>query len=148
MKKILLLLLLFPILCHSQNSTYFKRQHYTDAFGQPLTSGTQVFCSDSNSWYTLTQPSDMVAHTSLATTSHIKTPSGGSGGSGWSLTGNSGTTAGTNFIGTTDSVGLSIKSFSNHLSPNNSYLNFLPNGQFGFTARRKRDPYFFMEMII
>jgi len=34
---------------------------------------------------------------------------GGSGGSGWSLTGNSGTTAGTNFIGTTDNVGLMFK---------------------------------------
>jgi len=31
---------------------------------------------------------------------------GGSGSSGWSLTGNAGTTAGTNFLGTTDAVGL------------------------------------------
>lgn len=34
---------------------------------------------------------------------------GGGGSSGWSLTGNSGTTAGTNFIGTTDNVGLMFK---------------------------------------
>lgn len=34
---------------------------------------------------------------------------GGSGGSGWSLTGNAGTTAGTNFIGTTDSVPFVVK---------------------------------------
>lgn len=33
----------------------------------------------------------------------------GSGGSGWSLTGNSGTTAGTNFIGTTDAQDFVIK---------------------------------------
>lgn len=34
---------------------------------------------------------------------------GGSGGSGWSLTGNAGTTAGTNFIGTTDNASLTFK---------------------------------------
>ena len=41
------------------------------------------------------------------------TPSGG--GSGWSLTGNSGTTAGTNFIGTTDAQDLVFKSSSNEI---------------------------------
>lgn len=35
--------------------------------------------------------------------------SGGSSASGWNLTGNAGTTAGTNFIGTTDNVGLMFK---------------------------------------
>lgn len=35
--------------------------------------------------------------------------SGGGSGSGWSLTGNTGTTAGTNFIGTTDSAPLTFK---------------------------------------
>ncbi|MBZ4252020.1 hypothetical protein LAJ57_14050, partial [Streptococcus pneumoniae] len=35
--------------------------------------------------------------------------SGGGGGSGWQLTGNAGTTAGTNFIGTTDAQDLVIK---------------------------------------
>jgi Chaperone of endosialidase len=35
--------------------------------------------------------------------------SGGTGGGGWSLTGNAGTTAGTNFIGTSDSVPLELK---------------------------------------
>jgi len=35
--------------------------------------------------------------------------SGGGGGSGWSLTGNASTVAGTNFIGTTDNVGLMFK---------------------------------------
>lgn len=34
---------------------------------------------------------------------------GGGGGSGWGLTGNSGTTAGTNFVGTTDAVDLVFK---------------------------------------
>jgi trimeric autotransporter adhesin len=38
-----------------------------------------------------------------------------SGGSGWSLTGNSGTSAGTNFIGTTDNVPLTFKT-NNQLS--------------------------------
>jgi len=35
---------------------------------------------------------------------------GGSGSSGWALTGNAGTTAGTNFLGTTDNVDLVLKS--------------------------------------
>ena len=35
--------------------------------------------------------------------------SSSSGSSGWNLTGNSGTTVGTNFIGTTDSRGLMFK---------------------------------------
>ncbi len=43
----------------------------------------------------------------------LHSPGGGSGGGGgsgsWSITGNSGTTAGTNFLGTTDNVDVSIK---------------------------------------
>jgi len=43
----------------------------------------------------------------------LHSPGGGSGGGGgsgsWSITGNSGTTAGTNFLGTTDDVDVSIK---------------------------------------
>ncbi len=38
-----------------------------------------------------------------------QTPSGGTGGSGWSLTGNAGTVDGTNFIGTTDFVAFNIR---------------------------------------
>ena len=41
----------------------------------------------------------------------MSTASGG-GGSGWSLTGNSGTSASTNFLGTTDNVGLSLRTNS------------------------------------
>ena len=41
--------------------------------------------------------------------SWITPASGGGGSSGWSLTGNAGTTAGTNFIGTTDNVAWVIK---------------------------------------
>jgi hypothetical protein len=39
-------------------------------------------------------------------------PSGGGGGTGWGLTGNSGTTAGTNFIGTTDAKDWVVKTNS------------------------------------
>lgn len=39
----------------------------------------------------------------------IVSSGGGGGGSGWSLTGNAGTTPGTNFIGTTDAQGLMFK---------------------------------------
>lgn len=38
-----------------------------------------------------------------------QTPSGGGGGAGWLLTGNAGTVDGTNFIGTTDNVPLTIR---------------------------------------
>jgi trimeric autotransporter adhesin len=38
-----------------------------------------------------------------------QTPAGGGGGGGWSLTGNAGTTAGTNFLGTTDNQPLELK---------------------------------------
>ncbi|MCC7437868.1 MAG: hypothetical protein IT211_05170 [Armatimonadetes bacterium] len=40
------------------------------------------------------------------------------GGSGWSLTGNSGTTDGTNFLGTTDSVALELKVYSTDATAN------------------------------
>ncbi|MEZ4782701.1 MAG: hypothetical protein R3F28_01365 [Candidatus Kapaibacterium sp.] len=40
---------------------------------------------------------------------HTRSVASISGGSGWSLTGNSGTTAGTNFLGTTDNVDLVFK---------------------------------------
>jgi len=41
--------------------------------------------------------------------SWVKMNGSGGGGSGWNLPGNAGTTAGTNFLGTTDSVGFMIK---------------------------------------
>lgn len=51
--------------------------------------------------------------------------------SGWNITGNAGTTAGTNFIGTTDAVGLRFKVnnvLSGHIDPTT------PNAFFGYAA--------------
>jgi hypothetical protein len=50
---------------------------------------------------------------------------GGSGGSDWSLTGNAGTVAGTNFIGTTDAVDFSV--FTNNIER----IRVLSNGNVG-----------------
>lgn len=53
-------------------------------------------------------------------------PAGSSGGSsGWSLTGNAGTTAGTNFVGTTDNIDLVIK------TNNSERLRVLGTGEIG-----------------
>ncbi len=62
----------------------------------------------------------------LATQYYVNTHAG----SGWSLTGNSGTTAGTNFIGTTDSVALYAK------TNNQTRLAILANGYGGFGTLR------------
>ena len=56
---------------------------------------------------------------------------GGSGGSGWSLTGDAGTTVGTNFIGTTDNKGLMFK--TNNIQ--SGYLNIIGhNVSFGLST--------------
>jgi len=54
----------------------------------------------------------------------------------WGLSGNAGTTAGTNFIGTTDSVDVLFQSFKNHLSPNHSYMKIYPDGKWDIYAKR------------
>jgi hypothetical protein len=57
--------------------------------------------------------------------------SGGGSGSGWSLTGDAGTTVGTNFIGTTDNKGLMFK--TNNIQ--SGYINIVQNNtSFGYHA--------------
>jgi len=55
----------------------------------------------------------------------------GSGGGGWSLTGNAGTTVGTNFIGTTDNQAVLIKSNSGAPSPSSIQINSSSNDSIG-----------------
>ncbi|MES2382412.1 MAG: tail fiber domain-containing protein [Bacteroidota bacterium] len=55
-----------------------------------------------------TSPINGIWYRNLALYQWIQVGSGG-GGSGWNLTGNAGTTAGTNFLGTTDNVSLVFK---------------------------------------
>ena len=63
----------------------------------------------------LNQPSlyfdapDLESYIALDGKKHVRYIGSGGGGSGWNLTGNSGTTYGTNFIGTADDVGLMFK---------------------------------------
>ncbi len=54
-----------------------------------------------------------------------------SGGNGWSLTGNAGTTAGTNFIGTTDAFPLEFKA-NNNIAGYIDYLSTAANTGFGY----------------